>query len=72
MSELARVIQFPAHRREPEPLLTMSELVERYRRSERWFRYRVAEGMPSHRWGGTRHFRASEVEAWMEARYAAS
>jgi predicted DNA-binding transcriptional regulator AlpA len=68
MSEMGRVIEFPRDRREPEPLLTMRNLVERYQMSERWFRYRLAEGMPAHRWGG--RWRASEVEAWMEARGA--
>jgi predicted DNA-binding transcriptional regulator AlpA len=70
MGEMGRVIEFPRHRREPEPLLTMRDLVERYQMSERWFRYRLAEGMPAHRWGGRWRFRASEVEAWMEARGA--
>lgn len=64
------VIQFPS--RQPEPLLTLRELSERYKFSERFWRYRLAEGMPSHRWGGQHRFRASEVEAWMEARSAAS
>ncbi len=72
MTDGGRVIEFPVHRREPEPLLTMRDLVERYQMSERWFHYRLAEGMPSHRWGGRRRFRASEVEAWMDARHAAS
>ena len=70
MSELARVIPFPQHRREPEPLLTLRDLIERYGFSERWWRYRVAEAMPAHRWGGQWRFRASEIEAWMEQRDA--
>jgi predicted DNA-binding transcriptional regulator AlpA len=68
----AQVIRFPAHRREPEPLLKMRDLCDRYGFSERWFRYRIAEGMPTHKWGGGLRFRASEVEAWMEDRHAAS
>ena len=67
MGDDARVIPFPRHRREPEPLLTMRDLVDRYQMSERWFRYKLAEGMPGHRWGGRWRFRASEVEAWMES-----
>jgi predicted DNA-binding transcriptional regulator AlpA len=67
-----QVIALDAHRREPEPLLTLRQLVERYQYSERWFRYRLAEGMPVHRWGGGLRFKASEVESWMEARHAAS
>jgi len=70
MGEVARVILFPLHRREPEPLLTMRDLVDRYQMSERWFRYKLAEGMPGHRWGGCWRFRASEIEAWMESRDA--
>ncbi len=70
MSEPGRVIQFPARQRDPEPLLTLRDLVERYQRSERWFRYRLAEGMPGVRWGASWRFRASEVEQWIEERYA--
>jgi predicted DNA-binding transcriptional regulator AlpA len=62
------LIEFPRHRREPEPLLPMRDLVERYQMSACWFRYRLAEGMPAHRWGGRWRFSASEVEAWIEAR----
>ena len=68
----AQVIRFPAHRREPEPMLTLLDLCDRYQFSERFWRYRVAEGMPVHRWGGGLRFKASEVESWMEARHAAS
>ena len=68
----AQVIRFPAHRREPEPMLTMRQVVERFGFSERWWRYRLADGMPAHRWGGQWRFRASEIEAWMETRHAAS
>ena len=70
MGERVRVIPFPRHRREPEALLTMRDLVERYQMSERWFRYRLAEGMPAHRWGAQWRFRASEIEVWMEDRDA--
>ena len=64
-----QVITFPG-RPEREPLLTMRDVVERYQFSERWFRYRLAEGMPAHRWGGQWRFRASELEAWMASRDA--
>lgn len=67
-----RVIAFPAHRREPEPLLKLSDLCDRYGFSERWWRYRLADGMPAHRWGGQWRFRASEIEAWMEAHNGSS
>ena len=64
-----QVIPFP-NRPEREPLLTMRDVVERYQFSERWFRYRLAEGMPAHRWGAQWRFRASELEAWMASRDA--
>jgi len=70
MSAQAQVIAFPTHRRRPERLLTLTELRDTYGRSERWWRYRIAEGLPVVRWGGTLRFRASEVEAWMGERYA--
>lgn len=70
-SETAKIIQFPAHRREPEPLLDLRDLMALFGFSERWWRYRIHEGMPVVRWGGTLRFRATEVEAWMEARKSA-
>jgi predicted DNA-binding transcriptional regulator AlpA len=68
VNEPARIIDFPTHRRRPEPLLTLRDLRATFGFSERWWRYRIAEGLPTVRWGGTLMFRASEVEAWMEAR----
>jgi predicted DNA-binding transcriptional regulator AlpA len=67
-----RVVDIAAYRqrREPEPLLKMRDLIERFGFSDRWWRYRLAEGMPAHRWGGQWRFKASEVEAWMEQRDA--
>ena len=65
-AELAQVIQFPT--RERERLLKVSDLVRMYGFSERWWRYRIAEGLPRHRWGGQYRFYASEVEAWIERR----
>jgi predicted DNA-binding transcriptional regulator AlpA len=67
-----RVIDIATYRqrREPEPLLKMRDLIERFGWSERWWRYRIAEGMPVLRWGGGLRFRATEIEAWMEERYA--
>ena len=69
--EVGQVIRFPFERRMPEPMLSLRELRMRYGFSERWWRYRVRDGLPRHRWGGQWRFRASEVEAWMEERYGA-
>lgn len=71
-AEPARIIAFPVHRRYPEPLLTLAELMKVYGFSERWWRYRIAEGLPTVRWGGRLKFRATEVEAWMETQRDAS
>ena len=71
MSEPARIIQFPGHRRRPEPLLDLPDLMAVWGYSERWWRYRIAEGLPVVRWGGRLKFRATEVEGWMEARQSA-
>jgi hypothetical protein len=40
--------------------------------SERWLRYRIAEGMPTHRYGSRLRFDPVEVEAWLEGRYGAA
>ena len=55
--------------RAPERLLNLHELMALHGMSERWFRYQIADGMPCHRWGRRLRFRASEVEAWLDARY---
>ncbi len=64
-----QVIRFPVERRHPEPLLTLAELRGMFAYSERWWRYRIAEGMPRRRWGGQYRFSASEVQAWLDERY---
>ncbi|HEY3944482.1 MAG TPA: hypothetical protein VGL78_04580 [Solirubrobacteraceae bacterium] len=67
----AAVLRFPTERRHAPRLITLHELCEQYGFSERWFRYRLAEGMPAHRWGRRLRFDPVEVEEWMEARYGA-
>ncbi len=62
------VIPFPSRR--PEEMLSIRDLAARYGVSERWLRYRVAEGMPRHRWGSMYRYKPSEVEAWMGAQDA--
>jgi predicted DNA-binding transcriptional regulator AlpA len=66
-----KLITFPAHRRRATRLVPLSELIEQYGFSERWWRYRLAEGLPRRRWGRQLRFDLSEVEQWMEERYGA-
>lgn len=65
----ADVIPFPSGRRHARRLVTLTELMEAYGGSERWWRYRMAEGMPKRKWGGRVRFDPIEVEGWMEVRY---
>ena len=61
------LIRFPVERRQPRRLVPLGELIDCYGFSERWWRYRVAEGMPAHRFGRRAlRFDPVEVEAWME------
>jgi predicted DNA-binding transcriptional regulator AlpA len=69
--ELATVVAFPAQRRRARRLVPLSELIELYGYSERWWRYRVAEGLPKYKWGGRMRFDPAEVEQWMGERYGA-
>lgn len=52
----ANVIEFPSGRRHASRLVALSELMERYGGSERWWRYRIAEGLPKRKWGGRVRF----------------
>ena len=63
------VIRFPVERRQPVQLVDMGALIAAFGFSERWWRYRLAEGLPSHRWGGRLRFDLSEVRSWLEATY---
>jgi predicted DNA-binding transcriptional regulator AlpA len=65
------LIPFPAHRRRATRLVPLAELIEQYGFSERWWRYRLAEGMPRRQWGRQLRFDLAEVEHWMEERYGA-
>lgn len=58
----------PLADRLPEPMLTLRQLQALFGYSSRWWRYRVKEGLPRHRWGGHYRYRASEVEAWLADR----
>ena len=48
-----------------ERFVTKREVAEHLAFSARWVELRVAEGMPSYRFGGRRRFRISEVERWL-------
>lgn len=70
MKQTARVIRFPTERRQPVQLVDVAGLIERFGYSERWWRYRISEGLPCRRWGKRLRFNPEEVEAWLGARYA--
>lgn len=57
----ADVIRFPVERRQAPRLVPLSELKGRLGYSERWWRYRLKEGMPR-RSGSQLRFPQSEVE----------
>src|SRR5438552_18524673 len=68
----ADVIRFPIERRRAQMLVPISGLQELFGGSERWWRYRVAEGMPKHPFGRRLRFDPDEVRAWMAERYPPS
>jgi excisionase family DNA binding protein len=49
----------------PERWVTKRELAAHLGMSERWIELRVRDGMPSVRFGRSRRFLISEVEAWL-------
>lgn len=51
-------------------LVSLAQLIELYGYSESWWRARVAEGLPSRKWGSRLRFDPSEVERWLDERYA--
>ena len=63
------VVRFPVERTRPARLVDMRGLTDHFGYSERWFRYRIGEGMPAHRWGRRLRFSVEEVEAWLNERY---
>jgi predicted DNA-binding transcriptional regulator AlpA len=65
----ATVIRLPVERRHPRRLVPLAELIDLYGFSERWWRYQIAAGMPTHRFGKRAlRFDPAEVEQWMEER----
>lgn len=69
MSAQARIIPFPTERRQAQRLVTLRELRELFGFSERWWRYRLAEGMPSRKWSGGLRFAPDEVQDWLDRRF---
>jgi hypothetical protein len=63
MGDLAR---FPVERTRPRRLVPLEELRERFGFSLRWWRYRIAEGLPCHKWRGGLRFDPEEVRAWLD------
>ena len=53
-----------------EPWVSKAELGAHLGRSKRWIELMAREGLPSKMIGGRRAYRISEVEAWIEARFA--
>jgi predicted DNA-binding transcriptional regulator AlpA len=69
MSATANVLPFPLERRQARRLVDVAGLMQAFGYSERWWRYRISEGMPRHTWGKRHRFDPSEVEQWLEQRY---
>jgi hypothetical protein len=72
VNDTARVLPFPNRgvaAPPPRRLLTLTEIRGLYGYSERFWRYQIAAGMPTHKWaGGSHRFDATEVERWMATR----
>lgn len=62
----AEILRFPTERTRPARLVDMRELREHFGMSERYWRYRIADGLPVHRWGRTLRFDLNEVKHWIE------
>ncbi len=53
-----------------EPWVSKAQVAAYLGRSTRWVEMMNREGMPSRMIGGRRGYRLSEVDAWIEARFA--
>lgn len=65
----AKVIAFPTERRQARRLVNLTELQELFGGSERWWRYRIASGLPTYRWGKRLRFDPAEVKDWLSEHY---
>jgi hypothetical protein len=70
MSPDGDALRFPVERRQPPRLEDIHGLIEAFGYSERWWRYRITEGLPCHKWGSRLRFDLTKVQAWLEQRYA--
>ena len=66
------VIPFPTGRARAGRLVDLAGLHELFGFSERWWRSRIAEGLPVRRWGRRLRFDPGEVESWLDERYDAT
>jgi hypothetical protein len=70
VSQQAQVIAFPLERTGTAPaarrLVPLKELQEQFGGSTRWWRYRIAEGMPARRYCASLRFDPDEVETWLK------
>lgn len=64
------LIAFPSEQVRPRRLVPLAELKALYGFSTRWWRYRIAEGLPTHKWVRGLRFDPFEVERWLDARSA--
>lgn len=67
MNDGGQLLQLPS--RHPPQVIDMAGLIQAFGYSERWWRYRIAEGMPHHRWGKRLRFEPDDVKQWLDERY---
>lgn len=65
------VLRFPVERREARRLVDLRGLMDEFGFSERFWRYRIAEGMPTKKWGARLRFDPDDVQRWLEEHYGA-
>jgi hypothetical protein len=66
----ARIHEASSERKQARQLIPLVELQSRFGFSERWWRYRLKDGMPCHKWGARLRFDAEEVSEWLDTHYA--
>ena len=66
-ADATSLLRAAVDRTQARRLVSLPELQERFGFSERWWRYRVAEGMPTRKWVGGLRFDPEEVEEWLDS-----